>query len=891
MRAARSARRLASVDTQQQTLQEVPATVIRRRPHLRPGAQLVWLLSAALALGGVPLFLAGAWSVHPLAAPIRIPWWLLAMGFFLSEAKVVHFHLRRDAQSYSLSEIPLVLGLFFSSPTDVVLGQVLGAGAALILTRRQPPTKIAFNLAQLFLVSSVAVSIFHAVAPAEQSIQLLHWVAAGLATSAANLVSVASIAAAISLSQRTLVLDRLVEQLAIGAAIALTNTALSLLAVSLLWTDPIASLLLAVPIATIYAAYQAVIAERQRRERLEFLYESQRILHSSAELDSAVAELLEHSRVAFRSDIAAVALATGDPGTVMTTMVGPGNARRVMGPVPGGAWTAVADRAAEAGGTMLHQAGGDSSLTAQALGLSAVKDSMAGILTGDQGVLGLMIVANRFGDVSTFNADDLRLFETLMRQVAVALENGHLERSVVQLNKLKDELKIQASTDPLTGLPNRAFFLEAVEGALGLRPVGRVPAVLFVDVDDFKTVNDGLGHAIGDELLVAIARRLQACLRTSDVAARLGGDEFAVLINTATRAEQASEVAQRLVEAMRRPFPLSAGEVSVSVSVGVAIDSAGGSAPELVRNADVAMYRAKASGKGSHAVFEPGMHAAVVARHVLSAELNRAVQQAEFRLLYQPIVTLTTGQLVGIEALVRWHHPTRGVLEPADFIPLAEESGLIVPIGAGVLHEACHQARTWLRRRSDLAEVTINVNVSPAQVRHEGFVAEVAAALRESRIRPSTLVLEITESLLMGDTSATLETLEAVRQLGVRIAVDDFGTGYSSLSYLQRFSVDSLKIPKNFIDSEATTDSRWALVRAIVAIGHSLQLAVVAEGIEDREQHEALRELGCDFGQGYYFARPLPADQLRRLLADHAHTPMSAAGARLEPRSSGPILG
>jgi diguanylate cyclase (GGDEF)-like protein len=432
----------------------------------------------------------------------------------------------------------------------------------------------------------------------------------------------------------------------------------------------------------------------------------------------------------------------------------------------------------------------------------------------------------------------------------------------------------QAFHDALTGLPNRALFLDRLEHALarGRRDQSWV-AVLFVDLDRFKLINDTLGHAAGDELLITAGQRLRATVRESDTAARFGGDEFAILLGNETSAAHAAVVAERVIEAMRAPFKVSGREVFVSASVGIAISHAGHEdAAEILRNADVAMYRAKHQGSGGYHIFEPGMRVALIERLELEADLRRAVDHGEFTLVYQPIMTLEAPTISGFEALIRWSHPSRGLVSPAEFIPLAEETGLIFPIGRWVLEEACREAARWQSEHPRDPPRTVSVNLSACQLQHAGLVGEVANALAASRLDPGCLVVEITESVLIHDTEAIIARLTELKQLGVRVAIDDFGTGYSSLSYIRQLPVDIVKVDKSFIDHIDQSAEASAVARAIIRLGHTLNLATVAEGIEEPGQLETLRKMQCELGQGYLFTKPLDIGELEELLSTPPHS-------------------
>jgi diguanylate cyclase (GGDEF)-like protein/PAS domain S-box-containing protein len=441
-------------------------------------------------------------------------------------------------------------------------------------------------------------------------------------------------------------------------------------------------------------------------------------------------------------------------------------------------------------------------------------------------------------------------------------------RDITEHKALEEQLTHQAFHDSLTTLANRALFHDRVEHALARsQRTGQPLAVLFLDLDNFKTVNDSLGHIAGDQLLVGIAARVNSCVRAGDTVARLGGDEFAVLLEEVRGGAEATEVADRMDLALRAPFHLDGKDVFITGSTGIAFSNAAStSADEVLRNADVAMYTAKERGKARYVTFEPDMHAAVVRRLDLEADLRRAVDRDEFLVYYQPLFELRSGRMTGVEALVRWQHPERGIVSPLEFIPVAEETGLILPLGRMVLKQACTDVRDWQRRFPDTAPQMVNVNLSGRQLQQPGLVDEVAAILRDSGLSPSSLALEITESVLMADAASAVIWLQQLKALGVQIAVDDFGTGYSSLSYLQQFPVDTLKIDKSFVDGIGGEVERTALVGAIIELGRTLGLKTVAEGIEQPGQAAELTLLGCDVGQGYLYARPMDHDRLEEML-------------------------
>jgi diguanylate cyclase (GGDEF)-like protein/PAS domain S-box-containing protein len=446
-------------------------------------------------------------------------------------------------------------------------------------------------------------------------------------------------------------------------------------------------------------------------------------------------------------------------------------------------------------------------------------------------------------------------------------------RDISERKQFEEQLSHQAFHDQITGLANRALFQDRVMHALERQSRdGKPVAVLFMDLDDFKTVNDSLGHAAGDQLLVEIAGRLVGRLRTADTAARLGGDEFGVLLEDGgEEGMTAADVAARILETFEEPFLLDGTEVYTHASIGISVaepDAPAQDADELLRNADVAMYMAKEAGKGRYQLFEPAMHDTALRRLELKAALQRAIDHEEFRLFYQPVMELPTGKIIGVEALLRWFHPDKGIVPPLDFIPLAEETGLIVQIGRWVLTEASRFAAELVERFPTM-QLDMAVNLSARQIARPEIVDEVRDALAASGLDPSRLVLEITESVMIHDIDLAIARLRELKKLGVQLAIDDFGTGYSSLNYVRRFPVDILKVDKSFIDGVTEEGESSALTAAVIELASILNLKQVAEGIERADQLERLIEMRCDLGQGFFFAKPLPADELEVLMADH----------------------
>jgi diguanylate cyclase (GGDEF)-like protein len=456
-------------------------------------------------------------------------------------------------------------------------------------------------------------------------------------------------------------------------------------------------------------------------------------------------------------------------------------------------------------------------------------------------------------------------------------------RAHEELHRRQEELAFMATHDALTGLPNRTLILDRVEQMLVRARRNQTPvAALFVDLDNFKHINDTLGHGVGDQLLRAVAARLEGVVRDIDALGRLGGDEFVVVAEGMSLAAGPELIAERLLGALKAPFKLKGAEntrLVVTASVGVAMGDRA-TAEELLRDADIAMYRAKWDGKNGYVVFESGMQDAVQSRMELEMDLRDAFEKDEFFVVYQPTFNLREMVPTGMEALIRWRHPTRGIVQPDDFVPLLEETGLIVDVGSWVLREACRQGAEW---RDAGREVGVAVNVAARQLDRDEFVEEVREALSESGLAPEQLTIEITETTIMANAEETAERLASIKELGVRVAIDDFGTGYSSLAYLQRFPVDALKIDRSFISKMSNDAEGETLIRTLVQLGKSLSIETLAEGIEQAQELSLLREESCDTGQGFLFARPLDLDECETFLENWAGAVAAPASTSAQP--------
>jgi diguanylate cyclase (GGDEF)-like protein len=824
-------------------------------PRLRRGVTRgelgIWLFSTAMLVGALALLgPGGAWSAPAfIKGPPEI-FWMLVPAFAAAERFVAHVHFRRSAHSMSLAEIPLVFALLFAGGRDVVIAGALGRILVLAIDRRLPPIRLAFNLGLFLLGNCLAVLIFHGLAGGHSAIDPTVWVAVAAATAGNSVLAIAAIGVVVSLSEGQLSGGQILGSLRTDLIVAMANTSIGLCASRLVYYDWRTAILLTVPIAGMFLTMRAFAAQSQRHGRLEFLYETARALSGSAEMGEALERLLGQALDTFRAETAEIVFFSPDGNDALRITVhaeGVSQGLESLDAITATALRAViARQPAEAFRTAdPNDPGLTEYLTARGLG-----DGLFARLEGERQTVGAIMIGDPSGTVDRLRADDVKLFETLAHNTSTALENDRLGQTVWQMKKLQGELEHQASHDPLTDLANRVLFTERVAEAL--RHEDDRTAVIFIDVNEFKAVNDSLGHAAGDELLLAIAGRLSDCVRPEDTLARLGGDEFAILLTRTTDAREEVEVAQRIVSRLEERFAIAGRSLSVGASAGVAFGTgAGVSAEELVRNADLAMYRAKQAGSG-YELFETGMELPVLRRHGLKQRLRDAAGANSFDVHYQPIVELASGAVAAREALVRWNDGPRGIVQPASFIPVAEEMGVIVDIGRQVLHRACADAREW----TGIEPPTVHVNLSPVELRDRGFVAGVQDALSASGLAPERLVLEITESVVLRDPAKAVAILEQLRGLGVQLALDDFGTGYSSLSHLRQLPLDWLKIGQPFVDEIAHDGANRPFMRMILDLAASLGLGVVAEGIETRAQMESLKEMGCGYGQGYHLGRP-----------------------------------
>ncbi|MPY96314.1 MAG: diguanylate cyclase, partial [Acidimicrobiia bacterium] len=727
----------------------------------------VWLLTAGLAAFALVLFFAAVVPMRPLEVRTELSWLVLVPLFAAAEVFVVHLKIRRDAHSFSLSEIPLVLGMAFTDPVLFVAARMLGAAVGLVLHRRQTGIKLAFNLSAFLLEACLAVVLYRLVLGSGSPDEPRGWIAALVALMATNLVSAVAITGVIALASGRFDRALFGQALAAGAIAMAGNTTLALVSVIALGEHPWSVVLLLVVAAILFTSYRAYTGLSQGYARLEILYRFTRAVGRSVDAGAVTEAMLTEARDLLRAEVAELRL-SGDPSGPVVRVLPDGEGGVAQLPLPANRPTSRAWWApALDGAAVLLPRGARDEDVRQALAVEGFKDAMAVPVRREDEVLGVAVVANRLDEVSTFDKEDLKLFETLTNHASVALENGRL---VDALRQEAAERQHQAYHDALTSLPNRRLFSIRVDLALAKAAGTRLGvAVLFMDLNRFKEINDTLGHDTGDALLREVGGRFEAIVPPGGTIARLGGDEFAVLVPGLADEDEARTVAEDILRAVAVPFSFADITLDVDACIGVALSPRHGEdASVLMQRADVAMYTAKARHTDVE-VYEPAQDQHSARRLAMVAELRVALEEERLEIRYQPKVELATGRVIGAEALLRWRHPDHGWVPPEEFVAVAEHTGLIRPLTSYVLERAVGRAAGW---RAAGLELGVAVNLSVRSLLDPNLSADVSAVLDRHGLPAEDLTLEITESSIMGDVARSLGVLDHLHAMGVRLAID-----------------------------------------------------------------------------------------------------------------------
>ncbi len=828
-------------------------------------------ISAVLGLTALGVYGAGVVGLEPLPSPVSVPWWVLALLFAATDAAAVHIEVRREARTISLSEVFLVLGLFVADPVLVVPARVLGALVPAVL-RRRPLSSLALELSQAALSAGVAVVMFRAVGGGVATGPRA-WVAGVAAACAAELLAgLVAVTTRFDDDEQPWWVNWLAA-VGVTLTIATFEGTIALVSVVTLQADERAAWLLALIAAVILLAYRGYGGLGERHANLERLYTFSRAVEDIRDASDATQALLLHTRDLLRAAGAEVALRDesgdgsflrvwlDDDGSISSYYVDAAEAEEWPWP----------DVCASGESRLVPHGTRDPAARALLTRYEA-RELLIAPLLRDGSIAGTIAVTSRRTDLRTFGREDKRFFEALATHASVALEN---ERLITRLRQ-------EAMQDTLTGLGNRTYFRRRVADAIAVAK-GREQqlAVMIMDLDRFKEVNDTLGHHNGDVLLQEIGLRLTSTLGARVTIARLGGDEFALLAPFVLDDLDAVQTASLVQGALERPFVIDDLNLDVSGSVGVAIYPQHGVDPEaLLQRADVAMYAAKA-GTRSIEVYASERDQYSPRRLALIGELRRAIESDELMLHFQPKAVLRTGEVIGVEALLRWQHPQHGLLSPDEFVPLAEHTGLIRGLTQWVLRSALQQCAAWQHAGLDL---TVAVNISVRNLLDPDLPDDIARLLDRTGVPAGMLVLEITESSVMADPARTIGVLQRLAGMGVGVSVDDFGTGYSSLSYLSRLPVDEIKIDKSFVQGMLRDRNDSVIVETIVDLGASLGLRVVAEGVEDEATWDRLAGLGCAVAQGYFLSRPVAAAALTRWLGERPPPTGSGSEGDTGPR-------
>jgi len=789
------------------------------------------------------------------AAPgqrVTLWWWLIVPMAIVAELMEFHVEFRRERYSFTFSEIPLVLCLFFAAPKELIIGRLIGEALFLAFRERQPARKMALNLAAFLGEVAALLTVHQLLGRPVDIAQPASWWVALLAVACANMVGYLVVFQVVRWHGAPIKLRSI---LFIGVLTVPANTSFALVSGILLLEKPWAALLLAGIGIFLLVSYRSYTTLSQRYESLEMLYDFTRLVSGAQRPDSVLEAILNQAKDLLRAERAEIWL-RDDEGTYLRLRVD--DHSRSSGTLETDYALAVHGWLDGIDGAAILRADATDPKATELLAALQASDVIVAPITESGATVGLVAVVNRLGEIVEFTDSDRTVFATLANHASVALENGRL------IDRLHDEARRrrhEAMHDALTGLPNRVLFASKLRDHLRQTLETSNPvAVAVMDLDGFKEINDTLGHQAGDVVLCEIARRVTYAVGDAATVARLGGDEFALLFTDNTTRDALETTARRVRDEVAKKVLINGMHINVSVSIGFAVapDDADDGAT-LLQRADVAMYSAKA-GNGNGVDFYEALRDENSPRRLsLAADLSTAITHGQLSTAYQPKVRLRDGVMVGVEALARWEHPTFGLVPPDEFIPLAERTGLIAGLTVSVLRSALNDSRRW----HDLGHTWhLAVNVAMRNLLDHEFVGTVIDLLAETGVDPASLTLEITETSVMSDTTRTIEVLMQLAEAGVHLSIDDFGTGYSSLSYLQQLPVTEIKIDRLFVSDLTLDPSAAAIVRSVLDLARNLELTAVAEGVEDRATWDRLRDLGCSTAQGYFLSRPMAADEL-----------------------------
>jgi len=804
------------------------------------------------------LLAAGAAAVQILVLPrggatgseLHIPWLVLLAACTVSQRVFVHIPFGPQTHTFALAEIPLIVGLAFGEPDLVILADVLGF-ALVLLSERQGPLKFTFNITSAWFQAVASAVVWALVLDGQPVDGPRGWFAVLCVALVIDVLSAALVTLAISLTAGRPVLSAFSEGVAAGTFEALANGSFGVVVVTVLAHDWRAVWALLGVMALLFVAYRSYASLQRRHDSLEQVADFTRVVDQDLRARAIAERVAQQVLELLRAEVVELVFWEGDDMLRV----------RAGGEVDG---SHLAERLVTvASPPLLVPRGGGNGEVRAALAATGLRDAVVAPLLGGNGEVGTLLAANRLGDVDSFDAHDLTMLQSLANHASVALRNGRLADS---LREQAAEREYEALHDGLTGLGNRRQFHERVAAQLAAE--GRV-AVLLLDLDRFKEVNDTLGHANGDLLLQEIGKRLRVAMPADAQVARLGGDEF-VVAAAGLDQDGALRLATAARAALSEPFTLRGLPLQVDASIGIALAPEDGVEPELLlQRADVAMYAAKEARSGVER-YDVARDQYSPRRLALMAELRQVVSAGALTLHYQPKAALEDGRVVGVEALVRWQHPQHGFIPPDEFVPLAEHTGLMRPLTLHVLGTAVQQCAAWHAAGLDLG---VAVNLSTRSLNDPALVDDVVGLLTRYGLPAHLLTLEITESDILNEPERAIAVLDRLARLGVHRSVDDFGTGYSSLSYLNRLPVDEMKIDRSFVQAMRASDSAASIVATVADLGRRLGKRIVAEGVEDQWTWDALRDLGCDIAQGYLLSRPLPAEQLTAWLRAWAGRP------------------